>query len=201
MTSISDHMGIDPPDLAAIAEGAFADGQPAEEGWVVDGDREAAWALRKMREAQAEVDRVNANAAHEHDAITAWADAAKTGPDHTLAFFRGRLIGYRLHLEDENPDLARTYKLPGGRLIRRKAPDRVEVADEDALVGWALENDRDAVTFKPKVTPFKGADYGYSDDGRVVYLSDGEVVPGVRWVEGDDRYSVSVDDPAAEDVF
>lgn len=156
------------------------------DGYRIGGDREATWALRKLAAAHAERDRIMAVAGEEIARITAWRNAAVRGPEADIDFFEAVLIDYRRRLEAENPNLPQTYKLPGGVITRRRSPVRAEVLDPEAFTAWALVHDPAAV----KVTPLVSAlgSYQRTDEGDVV-SPDGEVVPGVHVVGGDDRYA------------
>lgn len=159
------------------------------ERWVCDNDRKAAWHLRRIAEHEAEVARINAVAEADIAAVRQWADDATRPAKSSIDFHRGSLIAYRYRLEDEGT-IPATYKLPGGNLVRRKGRDSVKVTDPDAFLDWAEVNETTAVKRSPLVTPLKDGGYEHVD-GRVV-TADGEVVPGVEVVTGEDTVSVKV---------
>lgn len=174
--------------MAALGRATETD--EARETWQIDGDREATWALRKMAEAQTEADRIQAAYDDELDRLTHWRLDALAGPQRDLAYFEGQLIAYRLRLEDENPALAQTYKLPGGRITRRKGSVKVDVSDVDELVTWALDHDAALLRIEPAKSAL--AKLTKADDGALV-SEDGERVPGASWVRGDDSYGVTLE--------
>ncbi len=161
-----------------------------DEQWRIDGDRTATWALRKIREAEAELDRIDQLARDEHQRIADWATEAMHGPCRTIAFFTGHLVRYRRDLEADNPKLPATYKLPDGNLTRRASPVRVIVDDEQAFLEWAGHHAPQLV--KRTALPGElrqwrhtvGAEPGESD------ISDdtGERVPGVHVRRDEPRY-------------
>lgn len=181
------------PDLADVLL-ALPDGPPLNrETWQIDSDGAASWALRKMGAALAEVARCKQLADDEITRVKAWLDTATIGPQHDADFFESRLIDYRFRLEDANPDLPKTYRVPGGRIARRKLPDRVEVVDEQALIGWALTSGADVIRITASVSALKKVAAPTDPDAEKCGLvtGDGEQVPGVVHVLGDDRYSAT----------
>lgn len=159
------------------------------ERWVCDNDRKAAWHLRRIAEHEAEVARIKAVADEDIAAVRQWADDAARPEQSSIDFHRGSLIAYRYRLEDEGKVPA-TYKLPGGNIVRRKGRESYQVTDPDAFLDWARVNETTAISEKPLVTPIKSAPYR-AVDGQVV-TEEGEVVPGVEVVTGEDTVSVKV---------
>lgn len=182
--SVSEGYGYDDPT---------EDDDPTDERWTVDNDRKAAWALRRLAEHQAEVNRINDAAHDEVVLIDQWRTDATRGPQSSIDFHRACLIAYRDRLEADDPELVtkrKTYKLPGGELKRTKGRLSVRVVDEDAFLDWARVNETTAVKELPLVAPLKDGSYEFAD-GKVV-TADGEVVPGVEAVTPDDALTVKV---------
>lgn len=160
------------------------------EAWRIHSDREAAWALRKLAAALAEAERINRDAADEIEALKAWRDAALAGPEHDAGFFEAALVRYRVELEERDPDLPKTYKLPGGVITRRKRPDTYQVTDADAFTAWALANNRDLVKIEPRVSGLRDIVVHDNDaDSVLVVDRNGEIVPGVEHHLGTDAYA------------
>lgn len=178
-----------PADAPDIGEDFDGDAQP----WQVTDDGAAGWALRKIRQANRELERLEEVADLEVAAIRRWHDEASGPPANVVRFFESKLVDYRRRLEAENPDLARTYKLPGGDLTRRAGRARTTVFDEAAFTAWALQVAPEAVALKPLTSPItKSARFKTTDTGHVVDLHTGEMVPGVVVTVSDDTYGVKV---------
>lgn len=170
-----------------------------EEAFAITDDSAATWALRKVARAEAEVARVLAVANGEIARINQWKADACRGPVDDIGFFKAHLVDYRRRLEDADPKLPKTYKLPAGDLTVRKGPSRVEVTDEEAFVAWAEVNDPELLSRKPLVSRLKDGYRPVPPDGdetveRVTSIvsGSGEVVPGVRQVFEPERYGVKV---------
>ena len=162
----------------------------ATESFRIDGPGTEAWAMRKYRRALTEIQRIRDAANAERQRITDWETDALKGPQHDAGYFEALLIQRRHELERDNPDLPKTYRVPGGALVRRKLPDRIEVVDPDAFLAWAQVNAPDAVKVTPLVSALSGLP---RTDGGDLVASDGEVVPGVGVSAGGESYSVKVD--------
>lgn len=188
-----------------------------DEHFVVDTDEKATWAARKAQRAQAEVDRIRAQADTEIARIREWADDATRTAQHDHDFFVGLLDGYLHRLLDEHGDsLPKTYKVIGADLTRRKSPDTLTI-DEDAereFVAWALEHDRDLVKIKPSPQAVKslvdlaveapdldldakGKPAVMGQTSRLVHAATGEVIPGAIYRVGDERYTIKLTGGAA----
>lgn len=170
---------------------------PVAEPFRIENDASAAWAMRKLRRAQAEVQRVKHAAGAERLRLTHWEGDSLVAPNRDIEFFTAALVDYRHRLEAADPDLPKTYKVVGGSITRRKAPDKVEVTDEQAFVTWALTNAPEALSAPtPLVSTLKGDGYDTTADGEIVRLEFGDAVPGVRLVPGVDQYAAKPDKEA-----
>lgn len=153
-------------------------------GWhgVID-DSTAAWALARIAEKVTEIDRLRRNAQAYIDQIQADALRDEKPLTDAVAYFEGELRRYYESL----PGQPSTYKLPTGRIERRKGRPSTKVVDVDAYLEWAESAAPEAIKRSPLTSPLKGWDV--TDDGQVV-TPDGEVVPGVRVVVGEPTVSI-----------
>jgi hypothetical protein len=192
MTDLTEHRLADGPDLSD---------ETAAEAWRIDGDREMIWAGRKLAHHQAEIDRIRAILQAELDTLTRWATDAMRPHESSVDFFTSKIINYRLRLEDADPNLPKTYKVPGCEVTRRQQPTAVTVTDPEAFIEWAVWHDPDALSpVRPTVARLKakGAPYSLPDvapgETAPVVSADGEVVPGVAVTRAEDKYAVKIAD-------
>lgn len=183
--TLTEALAADRPELAT---------PEARQAWTIDGDNTAVWALRKLAAQRDEIERIDAAADAEILRVKAWAEEAKRGPERAAAFFEGRLIRYRRDLEDHNPNLPKTYRLPAGELLVRAGRTSVKVVDESAFVDWANENAPQALTYKPKVSALKDL----PRSGERIIDVHGEPVPGVVEITAEPTYSVKPVTPEPE---
>lgn len=172
----------------------------AREAWRIHSDREATWAIKKMRAAQAELDRVKEEYDAERELLDQFLKDASAGPERDLEFFKGHLIAYRMELEDRDPDLAKTYKLPGGNLTRRAGSKVIEVTDLDEFRKWALTGQRYALlsvgpakqAIKDLLRAVHGTLENGDDDpiGLLIDQETGEAAQGVVELVKPDSYDV-----------
>jgi len=162
--------------------------------WRIEDEAEANWALRKLDRAQREIQRVNENARREIERITVSKNAAVKSATDDVGFFTAALIDYRHRLEQADPDLPKTYRLPSGVITRRKPPTRIEVTDEKTFIDWAEGNDPSLLKRTPLVSRLTDQKDRYqfevySPTGDLIPVTDnGEIVPGVRQVRDQDVY-------------
>jgi len=192
------------PDLGDWLADAHPEPADTSPGFRVDSDDLATWAFRKRRSHQRELDRLRGLAAAERAKIDAWEADVTAGPTSRIEFFDGALEGYYRHLQQADPDLPKSYRVPGGTIGRRKLPDTLEVAGEDEAVAWALTN-RPELTATRLAKPaakkaLEAIDLADALPGARLELVDpdtGEVVPGLVHVVGADRIFVKPE-PEAE---
>ncbi|MFZ5852292.1 MAG: host-nuclease inhibitor Gam family protein [Actinomycetota bacterium] len=139
---------------------------------------QAAWAMRKLRQAQARIDEVKAVADAEIERVQAWAEAAISGHAKDRAYFEGLLVDYALRCREENPKV-KSLALPGGRVATRESGGGWTAVDMAALVAWAEARHPDLVEVRKNV-PLTAAKRALQAAGDVVVDPDsGEVVPGL----------------------
>lgn len=177
---------------------------PERKGFIIHSDSEANHVLARLARWEREAARVQGIVDDELERIAVFKAANlgtkddPRGAAREAEFYRGVLVDYYRRLEDADPDLAQTRKLPGGTIGRRKNPDSLEVTDEAAFIRWAIANDRgdllkpfelaSKTTVRDALTP--QADPKSVDHGSVLHFvdADGAVIPGVMYRVGDDRY-------------
>lgn len=166
----------------------------APTGWTgVTDDSAAQWALRTLASYHSERDRIRRNAQAEVERIQTKALADEKPIAAKIEWLTNELTGYHRRLLAADPKL-KTYKLPGGNLVHRKGRTSTVVNDAEEFTRWALETGTvAALKMTPQVsalTPAHG--FARTDDGVIVFAKDGEIVPGVSVVTGDDSYTVSL---------
>lgn len=176
------------------------DGLPTYE---VTNDDGAQWALRILKRAQVELDRVAGAVERERARLKGYETRATAGPKATIEKMTALLVDYRLKLEAEDPKLPKTYRLPSGDIVRRAGAAKVDVYHEAEFIEWAVANDLAAVNITPRVSTLRGNVYRTAEPEKDVkklasksptgatapFVSpDGEVVPGVQLYVPPDSY-------------
>lgn len=157
---------------------------PAQAGrWEIADDGAASWAMRRYAEAHAELDAIDDQYHRELGRLNAWRDARTRTPARTAAFMGDHLGVYALAVRAKEG--RKTLVLPAGKVKTSQptVPWKVEVADKDAMIRWALSNGAEAYL---RPVPSSLTDLRAlvvvtdRDDGLVVVDAEsGEVVPGL----------------------
>ena len=167
---------------------------PIRERFEVDNDMKAEWVLSKIRRIRAdqkkETDELNRQMQFYKDQM----DMIGKKADEDVAFFESMLIPYFADRMDGGFTKATktqtTYKLPTGKMVLKHQAPEFERKDEE-LLPWLKENRPDLV----KVT--ESANWAELKKavkvvGENVVTADGEVVPGVKVTEREDKFEVEV---------
>ena len=167
----------------------------APAGWTGVTDASAAqWALRTLASYHSERDRIRRNAQAEVERIQTKALADEKPIAAKIDWLTNELTGYHRRLLAADPK-RKTYRLPGGNLVHRKGRTSTVINDAEEFTRWALETGTvAALKMTPQVsalTPAHG--FARTDDGVIVFAKDGEIVPGVSVVTGDDSYTVNLE--------
>lgn len=160
--------------------------------FVIDSDELAEWALKKIKEAQDEHDRLVALVEQERAALDAKEEKFDKALERDTAFLKFALSDYMRTVKCKATKTQESYQLLSGKLIRKKAGVDYKVNDE-ALVGWLRENKRDDlvnVTVKPRWGDIKKMLIADPASGAVVISETGEVIDGVTAVEKPETFSI-----------
>ena len=121
-----------------------------EERFQVTDDQKADWCLRKIAEADAELQK-----------LTDWYERQKAlateRHDSRVAYFTGLLQEYFSTVPAHETKTMSKYTLPSGELVLTKAKADYVKADEEKLLSWCVTNDLDLVkvTTAPKWADIK----------------------------------------------
>ena len=176
-------------------------GPDVPEGTVtVLADESAAWEwMRRLVGVRAKRARISRLAQAEIDRVGAWA-TAKDGPlAESEAHLTAALEDYALRRRQDTGGKVKSVDTPYGRIETSTSPGGWERADEVALLSFVERWLPDAVRVPPTPSPkvdlptLKRAAQA-QDDGSVVFLATGEVVPGVKALPGSVTATVKIVD-------
>lgn len=156
-----------------------------ERPYEIEDDQEADWAVRKIAEANADAERFLQFYEQQKQKVIESRDAS-------VAFFTAALKRYFDHVPQRETKTQRSYPLPSGKLVLKKASIKYE-PDNDALVKYLKESDyADLVKVieKPNWADFKKKTKVV--DGKVVNMETGEIVESVVVIEEPETFSVNV---------
>lgn len=158
------------------------EGIAAVENFRINDDVAADWALRKLAVIEKRMTDARALGNEEIRRVAEWLEEERERYERDRAWFVKQLEDYqrRVLAEDKR---RKTIALPAGTLQARKKPDNVEIENDDAFVEWAAKERTDLVRTKHEID---------KPAVKQAVLKDGEVLPGVKRVEGEVSYRQEV---------
>jgi hypothetical protein len=156
--------------------------------WQITEAGEAEWVLRKRAVVVAEIAQVDALVDEQVRVLEEFREREHARLLPSLNNWDTLLAKYHRQKLAEDGE-AKTLHFPHGTLTARKLPDNVEIADEVALLDWALEHEPRFVRVKESLDRSAIKD---------AVLKSGEIVPGVKPTEGEVRFAVDIQDLEAE---
>jgi phage host-nuclease inhibitor protein Gam len=154
------------------------------EGFVIDTDAKAEWALQKIREARTDRDRWVKWYKEKIDEITAQTDFDTMNLERMLAEYFAT-VPHKVTKTQES------YKLPGGKLVMKTQNPEFK-RDDKAIIDWVKANGMPQfVRVKEELAWQELKDATAVFEGHIV-TEDGEIIPGVEVVNRDAKFIVEV---------
>ena len=142
---------------------------PPAPAFVVDSIAKADWAVGRILDAQARIDRRSALASELHARVDAWLTKANA-PDNDSIVYISSLLRPFAEAEIAKQHRSRSLFLPSGTAQLRKLPDRLSIDDAEAAISYCEAQHPSAVIVKKDVSR--------TELKRLIF-TDGEAIPGV----------------------
>ena len=155
-----------------------------DEGFVIDTDAKAGWALDKIREARADRDRWVEWYKAQIEKITAQTDFDTMNLERMLA-------DYFATVPHKQTKTQESYALPGGKLVLKTQNPEFK-RDDKTVIEWLKQNGGERyVKIEEKLdwSALKGDTAVF--DGNIVNV-DGEIIPGIEVIDRDPKFIVEV---------
>lgn len=179
-------------NLALQNLGVDIEDEQQREGWKIENDSQADWALDRIREAQAEYRRFEMVVNDKIAQLQAALQTEKERMENEVNFFQGKLCKYFETVPRKKTKTQEVYKLPSGRLVKKyKAPKIVR--DDAKLVEWLEANSMDElvkIEKKPDWATLKKETEIVGE--RVISKNTGEVIAGVTAIEQNPEFIAEV---------
>ena len=159
--------------------------QYEDDGFSIKDDRGAEYALKRIRETQAEVDKFRA---YYDEQIAKMQERA----DGISAFYTAHLQRYFSHVPHKTTKTTESYELPSAKLVwKQQAPEYVR--DEEKIINWLKESTNSDEFIKVKESlDWAGLKKIVEVSGNDCIVSDtGEIVPGIRVEYREPKFDVS----------
>lgn len=150
----------------------------------IEDDKQADWAMKKIREAREDTARWRAYYAGQLARI-------EKANEDTESYFTALLECYFGQVPHKATKTQESYRLPSGKLVRKAQQPSYE-RDEDTLLAWAHASCPEVIRTKESVSweQLKKR-VEWSPDGEAIALGTGEIIPGVKAVQRDPVFQVS----------
>ena len=164
----------------SIAQSAMEAG---EERFAVTNDQQADWCLRKIAEADRELERMR-------EWYQLQTEAAQKEHDSRVGYFTCLLQDYFSTVPAKETKTMLKYALPSGELVWNKAKQDFVKEDEEKLLSWCVTNDPELVkaVYSPKWGDLKKRLTVV--DGQIVDKETGLFVDGVKTEEKPSEFKV-----------
>jgi phage host-nuclease inhibitor protein Gam len=167
----------------------FLDSETDQQGFTIDDDSKANWALRKIAQHKKKIEENNLLAEEEIYKIEAWNKQMNDEAQQSIDYFQSLLAEYAGEKRKSDPKF-KTLKLPSGR-IRFKKQQPQYVYDDDAVLESLKESGyTDFVKVKESVDKAGIKKQFKAVNGGLVDPDTGEFIDGVTVVDRDDKFEV-----------
>lgn len=156
------------------------------EGFTIDTDAKAEWALGKIRAARADRDRMIEWYKAKINEITEQTESE-------TAYLEGMLSGYFRMTEQahKRTKTQETYSLPSGKLILKKQNPEYK-RDEKTVIEWLKENKLPQFVKVTESLDWAALKAATGTIGGNVVTEDGEIIPGIEVTEREEKFIVEV---------
>ena len=161
-----------------------------DEKFAIDNDSKADWAIEKIKEAEADRDRLLELISEKHMRLNEQEAEIEARFERDTSYLRMLLAGYMQTVKGKETKTQKTYQLLSGKLVFKKPTVDYE-KDEKVLLDWLEQSGKEEYVQtikKPKWGEFKKQITVV--DGEVIDTETGEVVEGLKPVEKPGRFEV-----------
>lgn len=159
--------------------------QDGDEGFQIRDDSAADWALRKMAEADAELQKMT-------DWYEAQLKAVRQKHDDAIAYFSGILQQYFASVPAKETKTMKKYALPSGELVLSKEKQDFSAIDNEALLGWCQENDPKLVQISMRPAWAEIKKRLTATDSGIIDSETGMIVEGVQLINKPEEFKVKL---------
>lgn len=159
------------------------------ESWKVEDEASANWALRKIKEHENEIKRINDFAEQEISKIESWANKEVDQHKRDIDFFQSKLAEYAMDLREKDNKF-KTLKLPNGRVRFRKRQPQWKYDDKTLIQSLKQAGMTDYIKVEEKPVKSDIKKVLEVIDGKTINPETGEVVEGIEVIERGEKVEV-----------
>lgn len=160
-----------------------------KERFKIESDHQADWALRKIKEAENEIEKVEYFAETQIRQIENWKSKQLEKQHNSIDYFKSLLAEYLQNKRKEDPKL-KSITLPSGNVGFRKKPAKWIYNDETALKTLESENLNEYIKIEKKLNKTAIKKAFKVIDGKVINPDTGQVIEGIEVQEQGESLNV-----------
>lgn len=172
----------------------FAAMETEQEGFVIDNDQKASWALKIIKAETDEAGRLMQIADSQIEELVNKKMEIKEKLDHKTGYLKSLLYRYFETVQHKETKTQESYKLLDGQLVFKKPSVKIlKPEDDTALIGYLEQNQPEMVETVKKAAwgEFKKS-LTITDDGGVVDMATGEVLDFIMAEEEPGKFDVKL---------
>lgn len=146
-----------------------------KEPFVIDSPEKAAWAARKILDAESRIEQYSNNAKQYKKQIDSWFTKAVQDEIESIEYLRA-IVRPFIEEEVSKQSKSKTVHYPGLSIQLRKKPDRIDITDKDIALSFCEANHTKAVIIKKELSK------AYLKN---LLTKKGEVIPGTTMIPGE----------------
>src|SRR5690625_2727835 len=154
----------------------------ADDRFIIDSDDKADWALRKIKEAENEIEKVEYFAESQVRQVENWKEKETDKHHESIDYFQSLLAEYLQNKRKEDPKL-KSITLPTGNVGFRKRQPKWVYNDNVLLKALESENMNDLIRIEKKLDKRSSRKAFKVADNKAINPETGEVIEGIQIVD------------------
>lgn len=165
-----------------------------EEGFKIDSDVKAEWALKKIKVEQDEFKRLKNVCEAMIKSYEDQIKSAESNLNKSTSWIKSQLLLYFTTVKSKETKTQKTYQLPSGRLVLKMREPEIKRNDQE-LIAWVKLNggQEDFISVKETLN-WAGLKKCLNQTESGFTTDDGEIVPGIELIPKDPEFKVEVND-------
>lgn len=160
-----------------------------DDRFVIDSDDKADWALRKIKEAENEIEKAEYFAESQIRQIENWKVKQTDGHRDSIEYFQSLLAEYAQRKREEDPKF-KSITLPSGNVGFRKKPVKWVYNDEQVLKTLESENMNDFIKVEKKIDKRSIKKAFEAAGDKVINPETGQVIEGIEVLDQGESLNV-----------
>lgn len=163
--------------------------EPQEEGFIVDNDKKAEWAVRKVKEAQDERDRLLELVAARKEELAEQERRINEQYAKATEYPMAQLSQYMSMVKTKQTKTQETYQLLSGKLVHKYGTADYK-RDDAQVIAWCKANGHQELVKTKEELSWAELKKTITAQDEVAVSEDGEVIPGITVERKPDKFEI-----------